>query len=82
MGRGAQACPSGSDPAGQSAALAGASNARFSDPAQNTTQSLIQITGLLFGSSPRFDRMFEMRILLSLRDKLARILSRAERRLE
>lgn len=67
---------------GQPTALAGASNAGFSDPAQNTAQSLTQITGLLFGSTWRFDRMIEMRILLALRDKLPRILSRAERRLE
>ncbi|HYG48749.1 MAG TPA: DUF5677 domain-containing protein [Allosphingosinicella sp.] len=67
---------------GQPVALAGASNAGFSDPAQNTAQSLTQITGLLFGSNWRFDRMIEMRILLDLRDKLPRILLRAERRLE
>lgn len=62
--------------------LAGASNAGFSDPAQNAAQCLTQITGLLFGSNWRFDHMIEMYVLLRLRDKLPGKLQKAERRLE
>jgi Family of unknown function (DUF5677) len=63
-------------------ALAGASNAGFVEPAQNAARSLIMITMLLFGPKWRFDHLVEMRVLLALREKLPKALSRANRELE
>jgi hypothetical protein len=63
-------------------ALAGASNAGFVKPAQNTAVELVRTTILLFGPNWRFDHIVEMRILIALRDRLPKPLSRADRELD
>ena len=63
-------------------ALAGASNAGFVEPAQNTGQALLEVTSLLLSRNWRFDELVEMDILVSLRDRLPSALERANRELE
>ncbi|MBN8813448.1 MULTISPECIES: DUF5677 domain-containing protein [unclassified Sphingomonas] len=63
-------------------ALAGASNAGFVDPAQNTSQALVEVTSLLLTRNGRFDELVEMEILIALRDRLPKALDRANRELE
>jgi hypothetical protein len=63
-------------------ALAGASNAGFLDPAQNTAQALLEVTHLLLVRNGRFDELVEMEILVALRDRLQPALDRANQELE
>lgn len=63
-------------------ALAGASNAGFVEPAQNTGQALLEVTSLLLSRNWRFDEHVELEILVSLRDRLPAALERANRELE
>jgi hypothetical protein len=63
-------------------ALAGASNAGFVEPAQNTGQALVEVTGLLLVCNGRFDELVQMEMLVSLRNRLPAALDRANRDLE
>jgi len=61
--------------------LAGASNFGFADPGQNTANTLVQVTALLFGSRFRFNDLIRLQVLADLRDEAARAFERADRRL-
>jgi len=62
--------------------IAGASNAGFVDPATNTGQAILEVTGLLFGPKWRFSDMIELKVLISLWNRLPDSLDRAQRRLD
>ena len=63
--------------------LAGASDAGFVDPGQNTAITLVQITGLLFGERiGNLDAMARMQMLLKLREEAIEEFVRAGRKLD
>lgn len=70
------------DGAGAPIAIAGASNAGFVDPVQNTAFDLVLITTLLSSGTARFDRMLEWQILIDLRNELPKKLRKAQRELD
>lgn len=62
--------------------LAGATNAGFEEPLQNTAVTLTRITSLLLGDLTSIDDQVIMRVLLNLRDEIAPAAMRAARKLK
>jgi len=67
---------------GREGFLAGASNAGFLDPAQNTAFTLTQLTGEFIHREMGFDEQLLMQVLLHLRDQIGPALRKAEKKLE
>lgn len=66
-----------------SMALAGASNAGFVEPGQNTAVTLVQMTALLLHDRvSNLDVMIQLQLLISVRDDISRSLHKASRALQ
>jgi hypothetical protein len=67
----------------QSIIIAGATDAGFTEPAQNTAFTLVQITGLLLvNRASNLDVMIKLRTLTMIRDEVPDVFMRAERKLK
>ena len=67
----------------QSIVIAGATDAGFTEPAQNTAFTLVQITGLLLADRmSNLDAMIKLRVLTMIRDEVPNTFFRAARKLK